>query len=75
MTHSVIIKKTGQILVKPYITKGVSKGQTLNLSDTEYQAATAQGFLDDGGVEKAAKSEKKSNKRPGKNNSPADETK
>ena len=68
------IKKTGIIVVKPWLTKSVSKDQELSLTDVEYQAAVAQGFCNEEGNEKASKVNK-TNKRPGKQNNPTDETK
>ena len=65
------IKKTGHILVKPWLTKPVHEGQTIELTTEEYQCASDQGFLEEGGQDKAAKT----SKRPGKKNTPVDETK
>ena len=76
-TQEVQINKTGVILVKPWLTKSVTRGQTLDLTQGEYQAATAQGFLEEDGSEneKAAKTKKKSSKRPGSKSSPVEEVK
>ncbi len=68
------MKKTGVIVIQPWLTKSVSKDQNLELSGVEYQAAVSQGFLDEEGSEKAAKTAKGS-KKPGKKASPAEETK
>jgi len=72
-SNKVKITKTGVIVVQPWLTKSVSKNQELILNGTEYKAAVAQGFCDEEGNEKAAKTSR--NKRPGKQYNPTDETK